>query len=337
MTIYTGGSASVSWGVESTFNTAVTATNIFGVQQKISSFSLTNNRIDLNKLGQVETACYAYGQQAGSISIGFIFDNTDSHKIFESIYGAASGGDGTVGTPFLYPATNAQGATSPSVTSLTTLVQLQTGADTLKRSLTGCIVNSLGISTSIGETVNGTVDMSFAKEDNAAVLTSTDTITQQDDVSLDQGAKPYTFAHGVVNISTGGVDAATEVADVQDIDITFAQNAEMLYGIGSNYSVDAFRRVLEVTGRFRAVWRNDNLLQHVIDQIRSSEEVLNYGATSGVGLELTFTNGVNIIKIELNDLGVGDHNVTGIEPVEPVFEEINFKAKHARLTITVGA
>ena len=335
MTVYTGGSASVMYGVESTFNTAASAiTNIFGVQQKVSSFSLSNNRIDLNKLGQVETACYAYGQQAGSLSVGFIFDNGNSHKIFQAIYGAPAG-SGTVASPFLYPATLAQGATAPTVTSLTTNINLQTGLNTLKRSLTGCIVNSLNISTSIGETLNGSVDMTFAKENNSAVLTSTDTITQQDAGTVDQGTKPYTFAHGEVKISTGTALNSTAIADVQDIDLTFAQNTEMLYGLGSNYSVGAYRRVLDVTGRFRAVWKDATIIQHVIDQVRDSEEMLDY--TSGVGMQLTFTNGTKLIKIELDDLGIADHGVSGIEPVEPVFEEINWKAKVARISVTNAA
>ena len=335
MTVYTGGSASIRYGYETTFNTpAGTTTNVFGVQSKVSGFSLSNNRIDLNKLGQVETACYAYGQQAGSMSIGFVFDNSHSHKIFQSIYGAPTGA-GTVASPFLYPSTLAQGATSPTVTSLTTQVDLQTGADTLKRTLTGCVVNSLNISTSIGETLNGSVDMTFAKEDNAAVLTAADTITQQDDGALDQGAKPYTFAHGAVQLSTGTVLDVTPVADVQDVDLTFSQNTEMLYGLGSNYSVGAYRRVLDVTGRFRAVWKDATIIQHVIDQVRDDEEMLDY--TSGVGMQLTFTNGIRLIRIELDDLGIADHGVSGIEPVEPIFEEINWKAKVARISVTTTA
>ena len=60
---------------------------------------------------------------------------------------------------------------------------------------------------------------------------------------------------------------------------------------------------------------------------------------SGVSAELTFTstedNGKSM-KIELKGLSFGDHTVTGLEPVEPVFEELSWKAQAARVTYTVA-
>ena len=38
------------------------------------------------------------------------------------------------------------------------------------------------------------------------------------------------------------------------------------------------------------------------------------------------------IKIELDDISFADHGVSGLEPVEPVFEEINWQAKVARIS-----
>ena len=329
MVVYTGGSSSLMYGYETTFGTAASAiTNIFGLQQKVSSLTLGNSRIDLNKLGQVEPTKFAYGQQQGACSVGFVIDNGDSHKIFESLYGAPAG-SGTSVSPYLYPTALGQGNVSPTVKSLTTQVSLQTGADTLVRTLKGCVVNSIGLSTSIGETLNATIDMTFGKEDSAAVATSSSTITQQDAGTVDQAATPYTFAHGELKVSNG--TAPQTVAEIQDVDITFAQNSELLYGLNSNSAIDAFRRVFEITGKFRTAWKDSSLIQYVIDQIRTGQELLD--TTSGVGVELTFTNGTKSIKIELDDLSVPDHSVSGIEPVEPVFEEINWKIKSSRITV----
>ena len=50
-------------------------------------------------------------------------------------------------------------------------------------------------------------------------------------------------------------------------------------------------------------------------------------------MQLTFTNGSNSIKVELDDASFADHGVSGLEPVEPVFEEINWQVKHARVTV----
>jgi hypothetical protein len=332
MVVYTGGSASVVYGYEgaSTYGTAASSlTNIFGLEQKVTSFSLSNTRINLAKLGQVEPTKFAYGQQTGSLSVGFVFDDGDSHKVFESLYGTPSGTLGTSVDPFLYPVTLAQGGVSPTIKSLTTQVSLQTGVSTkLVRTLKGCVVNSLGLSTSIGEPLRGSVDMTFGKEDNATVSTSGE-ITQQDDGTFDQGTTPYTFAHGDLKVSNGTTPQS--VAEIQDVDITFAQNSELLYALNQNSAVDAYRRVFDITGRFKTAWKDASLIQYVINQVRSGQELLD--TTSGVGVELVFTNGTKSIKLELDDLSIADHNVTGIEPVEPVFEEVNWQIKSSRITV----
>ena len=335
MVIYTGASTSLMYGYESTFGTAPAAsglTNTFGLNQKVTNLSLNTSRFQLNKLGQVEPTRYAYGQQSGSCSVGFVFDDSHSHKIFKSIYGTASGT-----APFLYPAALGQTNAPTGVTgnSLTTQIQLQTGSDKLTRTLNGCIVQSLALSTSIGEPVNGTVDMSFGKETTAAVKTSSSNITEQTSTSpaVDQGGIPYTFAHGEVKVHNGSALAA--VAEVQEFDITFAQNAELLYGLNSHTAVDAYRRVFDISGRFRAAFKDEKLIQYVIDQSRVGTELL----TSGVGIDLTFTNAAanKSIKIELNELSVSDHSTSGIEPAEPVFEEINWSCKAARITVDTTA
>jgi len=329
MVVYTGASSSVRYGYEGadTFGTTASAlTNTFGLNSKVSSLSLTNNRINLHKLGQVEPSKFAYGTQSGSCSIGFVFDDSHSHKIFQSIYGVPNGTN-----PFLYPATLAQGGTSPTTTSLTTQIELQTGANAkMTRVLQGCVVNSLGIQTSIGETVNGSVDMTFGKE--TSTVASSGTITQQKDGSLDQPAAPYTFAHGQLKVSNGSSPQA--VAEIQEVDVTFAQNTELLYGLNSNSAISAYRKVLDVTGRFKTAWKDSSLIQYVINQVVTGQETLD---NSGVGMELTFTSGNKSIKLELDDVSFADHGVSGLEPVEPVFEEINWQVKHARISVDTTA
>tara|TARA_R110000824_G_scaffold358840_2_gene546372 strand:+ start:570 stop:1553 length:984 start_codon:yes stop_codon:yes gene_type:complete len=326
MVVYTGASTSVLYGYESTFGTSAgNLTNTFGLNTKVSTLSLNTNRQQLNKLGQVEPTKYAYGQQSGSLSVGFVLDNSHSHKIFQSVYGTPSGT-----APFLYPSALGQGNTQPTFAnqSFTTEIAMQAGTGKMTRTLNGCIVNSLNMSTSIGEPLNCSADITFGKETTASVTTASSTITQQDAGGVDQGLTPYTFAHGQVKVHNGS--ALAVVAEIQEFDISFAQNAELLYGLNSHTAVDAYRKVFDISGRFRAAWKDDTLIQYVIDQSRVGTELL----TSAVGVELTFTNGSKIIKVELNELSVADHNVSGIEPAEPVFEEISWSCKAARISVT---
>ena len=117
------------------------------------------------------------------------------------------------------------------------------------------------------------------------------TITAQGAGSLDQGGKPYTFAHGVVKVHNGS--SLVTVAEVQEFDVNFSQNSELLYGLNSHSAVDAYRRVFDVSGRFRAAFKDKRMIQYVIDQSRTGEELL----TAAVGIELTFVQmAVNQLK-----------------------------------------
>jgi len=185
----------------------------------------------------------------------------------------------------------------------------------------GCVVNSLGITTSIGATVDCSIDMTYGKESapNTTIGTAPSEPTE---------AFPYTFAHGVIKV--GG----NTLAQVQDVDITFAQNPSLLYGIGNNQAVSSYRQIFDMTGRFRAALLNKNLLENVLNQIKQGSSG-NYAETVGGSpeFELTFQSSSTSVQNEIKITGTGlaptDISITGIEPVEPIFEEINWRIKSA--------
>ena len=191
------------------------------------------------------------------------------------------------------------------------------------RTMRGCVVNSLGISTSIGATVDLSVDMTYGKEDapNTTLGTAPTEPTE---------AFPYTFAHGVIKV--GG----NTLAQVQDVDITFAQNPSLLYGIGNNQAVSSYRQVFDMTGRFRAAFLNKNLLEGTLAQIAKNTSTT-YEETIGGSpeFELTFQSTASSTQNEIKITGTGlaptDLNISGIEPVEPIFEEINWRIKSATI------
>jgi len=338
--IFTGGSASVLYGYEgaTSFGTAASSiTSIFGMNQKVSSLTINTGQMPLNKLGQVEVSKFAYGQQTGSVNIGYVWDSGKSDQIFKALFGApsvASGAD-------VYPAsstkpfTGTEGSGSISVSpssplSLTTQIHqvIANGSNTLlNRTLKGCIVQSLALSTSIGETLNATLDMAFAREDTASVEASSGFV-EQNASGNDVATSPYTFAHGVLKTSTGG-DSIAEIAEVQDVDITFNTNSELLWGLGSHHAKTVFRKIFDVTGRFKSSSKDGDLIQALIDQsIVAGTEGM---STADVSLELTFTDGAKSLKIELGGVSITDHSTSGIEPAEPIFEEVNLKAKSVRI------
>ena len=314
-TIRTGASAYLKYEYETSYGTGGTPNKKFGLQDRLTNWTLTHNRIDMPQLNQTTIANFAYGQQSGSLSVGCVLSNP---WIFESVFGAPSTGSATSG---VYPHTFGTTAGNKTMNTLVCEVGYDGDSADIVRTMRGCVVNSLGISTSIGATVDLSVDMTYGKEDSP--ITSLGTAPSEPTEEF-----PYTFAHGVIKV--GG----NTLAQVQDVDITFAQNPSLLYGIGNNQAVSSYRQIFDMTGRFRAALLNKNLLENVLNQISKGSSG-NYAETVGGSpeLELTFQSTATSVQNEIKITGTGlaptDLNISGVEPVEPIFEEINWRIKTA--------
>ena len=319
--VRTGAYAYINYGYENTFGgTASAITNSFGQRTAISGLTLTTNKIALGKLGQVDPTAFAYGTQNGTLGINFVLGDITSHKIFKSILGSASGA-GTSGNPYIYGSATEGAATKSLIgNTFTTEIGFQGETDTMVRTLKGCVTNSLAISTSIGGTVDCSCDIVYGKEDAPSTSGFSDDSTEN--------SQPFTFAHGSLKI--GG----STIAEVQDVDMTIAQNSDLLYELGSQQSVAGIKRSLDITGRFRSSWKNDDMIDQLILQLKGTgykETVANLGTPE---LELFFTNGASsakTLKVTGYGLGLNDHAVTGLEPVEPVFEELNWQVKRIKV------
>ena len=363
MVVYTSVGSSVHYGFEAVtaFGTPVltnsnhlTTPKTFGLNTSVNNLTIGTNRIELAQLGQVEPTAYAYGQQAGTCSVGFTYDDTNSQDIFQSIYGAPSGDT----SAWIYPSGStipAEQGTSPAViNSLTVQVDQEllgvhdytngtrnTTATRLRRLLKGCVVTSLGISASVGGTVEGSAEMVFGKEEVATSDSSADT---GNNAFVDQVAitgKPLTFAHGSFKLSDG--TGLRTLGEIQSVNCSFGTNTNLLYELGSHYSVDAFRQVFDITGSFNTTFKDLQHLHHLLNQ--ASKSVNQDGVSDGtvkstdiasgtdasVGAELAFTSGNKHITISLSGVTFDSHAIDGLVPVQPVFETLPFKAKAARV------
>ena len=77
--VRTGAYGFVKFGWETGFGQgASSATDVnkrFGIQEKVTGWTLNNNLQTLSALNQSVYEKYAFGQQQGSISLGFILSN----------------------------------------------------------------------------------------------------------------------------------------------------------------------------------------------------------------------------------------------------------------------
>lgn len=176
------------------------------------------------------------------------------------------------------------------------------------RSMKGVICNSFTMKGSINETVKATAELAWGKED---VVSTTLSNAIKDDIKF-----PYTFAHATLKLPD-----TTTVAQIQEFEITFNLNSELLWGIGSADAVSAFRKIFEMTGKFKASQVDKTQLQRVIDAANGTTP-----ATGVATLQIKLTNNLTLtneksIVLNFDGVGVSEHQ-TEAQPGEPVFEDL---------------
>ncbi|MFM7796296.1 MAG: phage tail tube protein [Candidatus Nitrosotenuis sp.] len=313
--VRTGNNAYLKYGWESTFAGAATVDKKFGLQDSLSSWSLTHNRQDLAALNQVTYNDYAYGQQAGSFSVDFVLSNP---WIFRSMLGTPS----YASTTWTYPhATNGINKTPQTFTTEIGFNASDSANGDIVRTLKGCVADSLSINTSVGGTVGCSLSATYGNEDEPT--TTFGTAPTKPTVAF-----PYTFAHA--NFKWAG----SVVAQVQDVSINIGQSSALLYGLNSNQAVDAYRQVLDISGSFRASVVNKNLLENMLDQISvGTGATYNETVSGSPALEISFTkSATEHITLTGTGLSPSDLSYDGIRPNEPIFESVNWRIKSLVVT-----
>jgi hypothetical protein len=324
--VRTGAYAYVKYGYESSFAGSATVNKSFGVKTAVTSLTLGTNRQSLYKLGQVEADKYAYGQQTGSLSLDFVLGDVTSGDVFKAIYGAPTG-QGTGASNHVYGSDTGSGSSKTFVgQTFTTELGFSGETDIMVRSFKGCILNTLGVTAAVGDVVKCTGDVVYGKEDNPSTSTTT---------AATEASQPFTFAHGALTLN-GVVQT-----QIQEVDINFAQNGDLLYQVGSNQAVAGIKKTLDITGRFKVAWKDNTALETVIAQLAGANYKETWADKNGANtpeIELHFTNGVvgngeRKITIIGKGLGLTDHSVSGLEPIEAVFEELNLSIKSAKIVV----
>jgi hypothetical protein len=311
--VRTGAHAFVMYDFETGYGSGATPNKKFGLQDKLTSLSLTNNRQNLAKLNSNTIDKFAYGQQQGSASMGFTLSNP-------WIFGALLGAPVTTGSsaPYTHSYNTAANLKTPRTVSLE--VGLDGASADIVRTLKGGIVNNISISAAVGGLVECSADITFGQESQPSTSLGNDHVAPTKPVQ----EFPYTFAHAELLL-----DGVT-VVQCQDVNLSIAQNSELLYGLNSHAAVDSFRRILDITGSFRASWINSALLLKLLQQVKADSGNSNaYVETAHTALKLVFKENATNQQIEITctGLSIGDQSISGLEPAEPIFEEINWQVK----------
>ena len=313
--VRTGAHGTLKYGEESSFGGGATATRPFGLQQSVGSLSFKNNQIALTQLNSIEVQSFAYGKNEGSGSVDFVLS---SPWVFDAILGGVDTSGSSSDYSHIWDSDSTNLTADNTGIKVPKSFDIEVGFDSktstdVVRHCKGSVFSSLNIKSSIGETVTGSMDFLYGIVDT---VTTSIGSPIADDVAF-----PYTFSHASLQFPDG---SGNVIAEVQDFDISFSSNTELLYEQGSASAVGAFRKLFEMTGKFNASFIDKAQLQKVFNR------------TELATLTAIFTNGLTgtsekSIKIEFAGIGLSEHSLS-IAPNEPIFEDLTFQMRNVKVT-----
>ena len=313
VTASSASSSYVEYGYESsTFGSGFVGNGIeFGKEVKVTGLEFKNNQMALGQLYSPEIESFAYGKNEGKCSIDYVVSNP---WFFQSILGTGvplAAANPTVSGLYQHtwnssPSTD---ATMRDIHSMALRIGFKTDTE-YKRQAVGVVCPSLNLKMALNETVKASQELVWGEETKSGFQAPTG-------VSL-SGGIPYTFVHAEI---TSPLTGAT-LASVQSFDLSISSNAELIYGMGSKLSVDAYRKILEMTGKVSLVLYNASLLESVYGRGETTNDLV---VTLSNGLSGTSTR--NIV-MTFTGCSFSSHDTAGVEPGELLIENLDFQCRH---------
>ena len=300
------------YGYETNFGGGVTNPPInFGKEVKVSSLEFKNNQMPLGQLYSPEIESFAYGRNEGKASVEYVLSNP---WFLQSILGVATS---SVATGSLYkhiwksnPANN---TTIRDLKSMALRFGFNVGtgsSDDFVRKPVGCICSTMSLRMALNDTIKVTQEIIWGAE------TKSETFATPTGADI-TNAIPYTFVHGVITSPITGSTLAT----VQTFDLNLNTNAELLFEMGEANANDAWRKILEMTGKVGLTVKDSSFLSEVYDREESANNLV-----------VTISNGLTgtserSIKFTFTGCSFHTHNTTGIAPGELVLQNVDFQCR----------
>lgn len=210
--------------------------------------------------------------------------------------------------------------TAPSITILNSL-----DLDTEKNvTFSGAVNTGNTMSFNAGDPVTFTSDFAYAKE----VLS--------EDVFVSQTIDPfdvYSFAHGSLHNTTsvGNIGTAPPMAAVQSAEVTFATNADIIFGLGTRTGQTAVGKSFEFN------IKASMFFQTTADLL----ELLYTGASGSTApgkvayriFRLNAINGANIIQFDFGGVKIDTESLPQAVDA-PIMEEVSMKANSLFIKVT---
>ena len=356
--VLTASNAIVNYAYErihgATIGNTDTDRGLFGINQRISSLNWSNSMKDLANLGTPEIQQFAFGADRGSCTVDYHLSNPFP---FSSILGELSLPPSGSGNPDQrWTSIPGDGAIKPLTMNLQFAYQGEGGSTSgimadVRRQALGAVATTMSISTSIDNMIDVSHAFTWGREGGIRPevpnnFSSNERPSNRTFANLgastladkyNAGFPPYTFANASIFIADGTVTGAgvpavgsrDAVLQVQSFDINFDTGAEQLYQIGSPSSVDAYRKLLRITGRINLAVQDPEMFERVVRRPTPGMEP---------GMIIRFSNNETqerTIQMTLRRVAFSEHS-TGFEPGEPVYEDLSFQAGSITVDATNG-
>lgn len=297
----TGANASLQYKSETAFKTVngSDTAKVFGRGQKLASVSIKQNLELIYELGNRIAQKGVFKQFEGSASAEWILANPWWLRFL-------CGKRATTGSsPYTHVYTISK--TLPTM-------QIESGLDLatdVVRKFSGCALNSVTLSGAVNDLIKVRGDFLFAKEETTGTSFTAATVDT---------FEPFTFEHATLELPDG-----TVIAEVQSVELTIANNIQMIWGLGNKEAVAFVPQALDATGRLNVTFKSATIL----DYVKNRTEIAN--------LELKITNGLaGANERSFSFVGTGilfDEHSTAYEPNVLVLEDVPLRIRD--LTITV--
>lgn len=330
--VNTGSSAYLAYGWEtgSFGGGASSRDKIFGKDQKITNVFAGNNPIPLADLNSIVLTDYAFGLNTYRLNFDAVLSNP---WLFQAIFNDAAT---PISQTTYYTHTWSLAKTVKSM-------EVEIGLDTdtnVVRKMKGAVMPNLTLNASVGNAAR------ISGEIASGILGSLETTLGTPGTNADPGTgathPAFTFAQGTLSLVDSSGSSVAAVNQLQSVELTIDQQAELLYGFSSPNSVDAFRKLTLMTGRFNASHVDPVRLQDLLDRVEFAGTLSASNGNSNAGkFKLQFTNGLSgaskrLLKIEGIGVIYPEHS-TNYEPGEPIFEDVPFQIREANVTVETSS
>jgi len=294
----TGAYGYLLYGWESSFRGgASTRDKVFGRGQRITGISRRENIEAIYELYQREPGSAMYKQQEGSLSIEWILANP---WFFKGVMGSAST-DGA--GPYTHTFSKAKDFVSMDIE-----VGFEAEDANVVRRFKGAVFNSVSITASVNDLIRVRGDIRFFEEPTPTTTLGTAVI---------DSFEPFSFQHATLQIPNG-----TTIAEVQSFELTIGNNANPIWGLGSEYAAAAIPRGFDAAGRLNVTMKDASFINLLRD--------------SAASLKLTITNGESgaderTITFNGTDVYFGEHS-TALEPNALVIEHLPILIRDLSIT-----